>query len=175
MEKEQKKIELPLKSLHWTLIPWEPKYLVRSNWEIVDILQYGGVGWIFSLMPAENFTYKMCVQVKFWACTHIPGRLKAETPKFGDVRVGKSEKSGRTEIGVNQTWDCLQLTFFGDIDCLIISCSKIFIKLCGFLLWTLIEHFLIRDLMLCCFKLGSFAILGFVSMKLSSLRAANYF
>ena len=65
-----------------------------------------------SLMPAENLTYKMCVQVKFWACTHIPGRLKAETPKFGDVRVGKSEKSGRTEIGVNQTWDCLQLTFF---------------------------------------------------------------
>ena len=89
-----------------------------------------------SLMPAENLTYKMCVQVKFWVCTHIPGRLKAETPKFGDVRVGKSEKSGRTEIGVNQTWDCLQLTFFGDIDCLIISCSKIFIKLCGFLLWT---------------------------------------
>ena len=73
---------------------------------------------------------------KNWACTYIPGRLKAETPKFGDVRVGKSEKSGRTEIGVNQTWDCLQLTFFGDIDCLIISCSKIFIKLCGFLLWT---------------------------------------
>ena len=29
--------------------------------------------------------------------------------------------------------------------------------------------------MLCCFKLGSFALVGFVSIKLSSLRAANYF